>query len=243
MLFDKQFTEYMPIWVWVIEHPDGLMLIDKGEISSVKDLDKYLAKESAFFRYFFKHPAKFGVEEKDELNYQFEKVNLKTDDVQLVVLTHLHLNHTDRLKFFPKQEIIVGDTEFARASGNMPTTYPSWFKPNKVNYTQNRVAVFNEAFPITSSEDVLYVPSPGHTAGHSSVIFKTDDFDIFFAGDVSYNQGQVLSNELAGVNADYKKSRETYKRLMAYATNHKTIYLPSHDAGSAMRLQEKSFII
>jgi N-acyl homoserine lactone hydrolase len=243
ILFDGHYTEYMPIWVWVIEHPEGLMVVDTGEISAVKNLDKYLAKESAFFRYFFKHSAKFGVDEKDELNYQFEKVNLKLDDVKLVVLTHLHLDHTDGLKFFPKQEIIVGDTEFARASGNMPTTYPYWFKPNKVRYKQNRIDIFNQAFPITSSEDVLYVPTPGHTAGHSSVVFKTDDFDIFFAGDTSYNQDQVLANELAGVNAAYKKSTETYKKLMAYAANHKTIYLPSHDEGSAIRLQEKSFLI
>jgi glyoxylase-like metal-dependent hydrolase (beta-lactamase superfamily II) len=243
MLFDRKYTEYMPIWVWVIEHPEGLMVVDTGEISAVKNLDKYLAKESGFFRYFFKHSAKFGVDEKDELNYQFEKVNLKLDDVKLVVLTHLHLDHTDGLKFFSNQEIIVGDTEFTRASGNMPTTYPSWFKPNKVNYKQNRIDIFNEAFPITSSEELLYIPTPGHTPGHSSVVFKTDDFDILFAGDTSYSQGQVLRGELAGVNADYKKSAETYKKLMAYAANHKTIYLPSHDAGSAMRLKEKSFLI
>ena len=89
----------------------------------------------------------------------------------------------------------------------------------------------------------MYIPTPGHTPGHSSVVFKTDDFDILFAGDTSYSQGQVLRGELAGVNADYKKSAETYKKLMAYAANHKTIYLPSHDAGSAMRLKEKSFLI
>ena len=243
MFLDKHYTEYMPIWVWVIEHPEGLMVVDTGEISAVKDLDKYLAKESAFFRYFFKHSAKFGVDEKDELNHQFEKVNLKLDDVKLVVLTHLHLDHTDGLKFFPKQEIMVGDMEFTRASGNMPTTYPPWFKPNKVNYKQNRIDIFNQAYPITSAEDLMYVPTPGHTHGHSSVIFKTDDFDLIFAGDTSYNQGQVLSGELAGVNADYKKSGETYKSLMAYATNHKTIYLPSHDAGSASRLNNKSFLV
>lgn len=243
ILFDKHYTEYMPIWVWVIEHPDGLMVVDTGEISAIKDLDKYLQKESFFFRYFFNHSAKFGINEKDELIYQFDKINLRLDDVKLVVLTHLHLDHTDGLKFFPKQEIIVGDLEFRQARGNMPTTYPAWFKPNTVNYKQNRIDVFNEAFPITSTENLLYVATPGHTTGHSSVIFKTDDFDIFFAGDTSYNQGQVLSGELAGVNADYKKSRETYKKLMAYAANHNTIYLPTHDAGSANRLQEKSFLI
>jgi len=243
ILLDSHYTEYMPIWVWVIEHPEGVIIIDTGEISAVRNLDNYLAKESAFMRYFFRHSAKFGITERDELNHQFEKINLKSDDVKLVVLTHLHLDHTDGLKFFPKQEIIVGDYEFKHQNGNMPTTYPSWFNPNQVNYKKNRIDIFDEAFPITSTEDLLYVPTPGHTRGHSSVIFKTDDFDIIFAGDTSYNQDQVLRNELAGVNADYKKSRETYKKLMAYATDHKSIYLPTHDADAATRLHNSNFLV
>jgi N-acyl homoserine lactone hydrolase len=242
ILLGKHYTTYLPIWVWVIEHPEGLIVIDTGEISAIMDLDKYLAKESAFMRYFFNHGAKFGVSEKDELNFQFEKVKLKLNDVRLVILTHLHLDHTDGLKFFPKQEIIIGDYECKHPNGNMPTTYPSWFNPNKVNYKKDRVDIFNEAFPLTSAEDLLYVPTPGHTPGHSSVIFKTDDFDILFAGDSSYNQDQVLNYELAGINADYLKSRETYKKLMVYAAEHKTIYLPTHDASSAVRLRDRSFL-
>ncbi len=243
ILLGKEYTEYLPIWVWVIEHPGGLVVIDTGEIPAINNLDKYLANESAFMRYFFKHGAKFGINEKDALNYQLEKINLSPGDVKLVVLTHLHLDHTDGLIFFPKQEIIVSDHEYKHPNGNMPTTYPSWFKPNNVGYKQNRIDIFNEAHPITSAEDLLYVPTPGHTPGHSSVIFKTDDFDIIFAGDTSYNQGQVRTGELAGVNASYKKSAATYKKLLAYAANHRTIYLPTHDADSASRLQNREYLL
>lgn len=243
ILFDRHYTDYMPIWVWVIEHPEGLMVIDTGEISAIGNLNKYLANESSFMRYFFRHSAKFGVHEKDELDYQFKKVNLRIDDVKLVVLTHLHLDHTDGLKFFPKSEIIVGENEFKHPNGNMPTTYPSWFKPKTVNYKQNRADIFESAFPISSSEDLLYIPTPGHTPGHSSVIFKTDQSDIIFAGDTSYNQEQVLHNELAGVNADYKKSAATYKKILAYAENHKTVYLPSHDPNAATRLKNMDFLV
>jgi glyoxylase-like metal-dependent hydrolase (beta-lactamase superfamily II) len=243
ILLDKNYTDYLPIWVWVIEHPDGLVVIDTGEISAIGNLDSYLVKESKFMQFFFNHGAKFEVNEKDELNRQFERVNLKLDDVKLVVLTHLHLDHTDGLMFFPKQEIIVGDYEFNHPNGNMPSTYPSWFNPNKVNHKSDRIDIFNDAYPLSSAEDLLYVPTPGHTRGHSSVIFKTDEFDIIFAGDTSYNQEQVLNGELAGVNQDYKKSAETYKRLIAYAHNHKSIYLPTHDENSALRLYNRDFLV
>lgn len=243
ILLDKHYTEYLPIWVWVIEHPEGLMVIDTGENAEIKDLDKYLAKESGFLRFQFKHACKFNIDPKDELNYQFEKVNLKLDDVKLVALTHMHLDHTDGLKFFPKQEIIIGDFEFNHPNNNMPSTFPTWFKPNKVKYQQNRIEVFNEAYPITSSGDLLYIPTPGHTLGHSSIVFKTDDFEIIFAGDTSYNQGQVVIGELAGVNADYKKTKQTYKNLIDYATKRKTVYLPTHDENAGQRLANKEFLV
>ncbi|HMC84395.1 MAG TPA: MBL fold metallo-hydrolase, partial [Chitinophagaceae bacterium] len=136
-----------------------------------------------------------------------------------------------------------GDHEYKHPNGNMPTTYPSWFKPNPVLYKKKKADIFGEAFAISSSEDLLYIPTPGHTAGHSSVIFKTDDYDIIFAGDISYNQEQVLGGELAGINADYTKSKKTYKTLMDYASLHKTIYLPTHDGNAGNRLKNKSFLV
>lgn len=243
ILLDKHYTDYLPIWVWVIEHPEGLIVIDTGENAEIKDLDKYLAKESGFLRYQFKHACKFDIAPEDELNYQFDTINLKLKDVKLVVLTHLHLDHTDGLKFFPKPEIIVGNYEMNHPNNSMPSTYPAWFKPKQVNYQDNSIEVFNQAYPITSAADLLYIPTPGHTLGHSSIVFKTDDFDIIFAGDTSYNQAQVLKNEIAGVNASYKKSRQTYKKLIEYATSHKTIYLPTHDENAGLRLKNKDFLI
>lgn len=240
MLLDSRFTEYLPIWVWVIEHPDGLIVIDTGEVTAIKDLDHYLSKENTFNRFLFKKVTRFDIEPQDELDFQFEKINLKLQDVELVVLTHLHLDHTDGLKFFPKSEIIVGDFEYRNPSTNMPSTYPDWFNPNRVKYQNNQIDAFGAAYLI--SKNLFYVPTPGHTPGHSSIVFKTDDFDIIFAGDTSYNQEQVLTGELAGVNADYGKSRETYRSLLAYAAKHKTIYLPSHDGNASLRLKSRVFL-
>lgn len=242
ILLNDEYTEQLPIWVWVIEHPDGLIVIDTGEIEDIHNQKEYLAKESAFMRFFFRNSARFQVNEKDAINHQMSSIGLRVEDVKLVVLTHLHLDHTDGLKFFPKAEVIIGDYELKHPNGNMPTTYPSNFKPNPVKYQKNRIEIFDDAYSISSREDLLYVPTPGHTKGHSSVILKTDDFDIFFAGDISYNQEQVLNNELAGINADYKNAQKTYKDLMSYATQRDTIYLPSHDAQAGIRLANRDYL-
>lgn len=241
MLLDKQFTEYLPIWVWVIEHPDGVIVLDTGEASAIKNLNRYLSKENKFNRFIFNKVTKFNITQQEELDHQFEKIHLKLDDVKLVVLTHLHLDHTDGLKFFPKSEIIVGDFEYRNPSNNMPSTYPDWFNPNRVNYQDNQIDVFDKAYSI--NKNLFYVPTPGHTPGHSSIVFKTDEYDIIFAGDASYNQEQVLTGELAGVNADYGESRKTYASVLSYAARQKTIYLPSHDKNSGQRLADRTFLI
>src|SRR5476651_810356 len=242
ILLDDQFTEYMPIWVWIIEHPEGIIAIDTGEIIQAKDRANYLARESAYSRYLAQHTSKFMIEQEDELNYQLSTVNLKPWDISLVVLTHLHLDHTDGLKFFPNTEIIVNQFEFEHPYANLPTTYPSWFKPHLVNYHKDRIEVFERAYSITKSEDLLYIPTPGHTNGHSSIIFKTDNVDIVFAGDTSYNQEQLLKGELAGVNKDFTKTRETYRKFTNYAALRPTVYLPTHDGNSGLRLQNKTLL-
>ncbi len=243
ILFDKNYTEYLPIWVWVIEHPDGLIVIDTGENAESKDIDKYLSGESKFARYQFKHACKVKIEPKDELNHQLNKVNLKAEDVKLVALTHLHLDHIDGLKFFPKQEIIIGNYEFSHPDNCFSSIFPTWFKPNLVDYQQNKIEVFNEAYPISRSEDLLYIPTPGHTPGHSSVIFRTDDFDIIFAGDASYHQDQVIKGEMAGANADYKKTKQTYQNFLDYASIRKTVYFPTHDGDAGNRLANRTFLV
>jgi glyoxylase-like metal-dependent hydrolase (beta-lactamase superfamily II) len=37
MLFDKDWTEWPPIYVWVIEHEEGLIVVDTGETSRVHE--------------------------------------------------------------------------------------------------------------------------------------------------------------------------------------------------------------
>jgi glyoxylase-like metal-dependent hydrolase (beta-lactamase superfamily II) len=238
-----EYTEYLPIWVWVIEHPEGTIVIDTGENAESLDIDKYLAKESFFAKYQFKHACKVKIKPQEELNHQLNKINIKVDDVKLVILTHLHSDHVDGLKFFPKQEILLGKYEFLHPDNCFLSALPKWFKPKTVEFLQNKIEVFNQAYPISQSEDILLIPTPGHTLGHNSVLLKTDDFDIIFGGDSSYHQDQVLKGEMAGANTDYNKTKQTYKNFLDYATLRKTIYLPTHDENAGERLANRKFLV
>lgn len=124
----------------------------------------------------------------------------------------------------------------------MATTYPKWFSPTLVNFLKDRVHFFDVAYPLTKLEDVLLVPTPGHTHHHSSILFKTDHEHILFAGDVSYKHQQLLDNKFAGANVDYVQSQKTYDTILKYAEEYPLIYLPSHDENSVNRLTGKCLL-
>lgn len=238
---DKHFTEFLPVWVWVIEHPEGVVVIDTGENARVMHPDYFKIAGKLVSSYTRKN-IKFHITPEDEIGNQLTQLSIASEDIKCVVLTHLHLDHTDGLHDFKGTEIIVSQREFDQPSGSIPQLYPAWFNPNRVAYKKDLVNVFHEAYPLTRKEDLLLIPTNGHTLHHASVLFKTDNFDILFAGDVSYTQQQLLENDLPGINADYRKTLATYENIRKYAQDTKLIYLPSHDAHAAQRLTQQAFL-
>ncbi len=242
ILLGHKHADFIPIWAWVIEHTEGIILIDTGDIEEADHKDFYKNETIGSKFNLLAMALKRKITKDDELNNQLAKINIKPEQVSKVILTHLHGDHTDGLKFFPLNEIFVNELEYKHPYGNLPTTYPQWFKPTLYNFSKDRIDYFDNAYAITKTEDLLLLPTPGHTHHHCSVLFKTDKEHILIAGDTSYNQQQLLDNKFAGANIDFKKSQDTYNTIKKYASKYPTIYLPSHDDNSGNRLFNKETI-
>jgi glyoxylase-like metal-dependent hydrolase (beta-lactamase superfamily II) len=243
IVLGSAYADFMPIWVWVIEHPEGVIVIDTGDIEESRYSDFYKNEKFATRLSLKAMSNKRNIGKQDELDIQLMRLGIRPDQVYKVVLTHLHGDHTDGLKFFPENEIIVNEAEYRKPYGNLPTTYPKWFNPTLVSFLKDRVDIFNIAYPVTKSEDVLLVPTPGHTYHHASVLLKTDNEHILFAGDASYKHQQLLDNKFGGANIDFVQSQKTYNNILRYAEKYPVIYLPSHDENSANRLLNREFLI
>ncbi len=239
-MLDKKFTEWMPIWVMIIEHPEGVFVIDTGENANVTDKD-YFRSSGFFANWFDTTQFKFIVEQKEEIGPQLQQLHIDTSHVKSVVLTHLHLDHIDGLKYFPSSEILVNKYEWEKPYGDLPKLYPSWFKPTLVELNESYDVFKNVKF-LTSSKDIILIQTPGHTYGHCSVLFKTDEYYIFFGADICYSQKQLQEKKYSGTNCSHKLASDTYKKVSAFVKTHKTIFIPSHDADAARRLKEKEFI-
>jgi N-acyl homoserine lactone hydrolase len=243
IVLGHKYAEFMPIWVWLIEHPEGLILIDTGDIEESSHKDFYKNETSGTKLSLRLMANRRKIIKQDELGSQLKSLGIRPEQVSKVVLTHLHGDHTDGLKFFPSNEIIVNENEYRKPYGNLPTTYPKWFRPVLVNYLKDRIDFFDKAYPITKSEDVLLLPTPGHTYHHASVLLKTDSGHILFAGDASYKHHQLLENRFGGANIDFVQSQKTYDNILRYAEKYPLIYLPSHDEHSARRLVAREWVV
>src|SRR6185369_2583576 len=101
-LFDKEFTGWLPIWCFLVEHPEGLLVVDTGILSN--------ANEPLYFPPYMpllQRATKFQISREQELDCQIQALGYSTNDVRYVICTHLHQDHDGGLGFFPNAEFIV----------------------------------------------------------------------------------------------------------------------------------------
>lgn len=107
---------------------------------------------------------------KNNLLKALEKEGLKLEDIDVVILTHTHVDHTTNIFLFNNAKI------FMRFRGE--TKYPGQFQ--KINEgTLERFDILNESI----AKDVEIIETPGHTYDHISVVVNTEDGKVVIAGD------------------------------------------------------------
>lgn len=237
ILLERAWTEPLPIWVWLIETEAGRFLVDTGENVSVYDEDYFGEdKVSAFIN---RRILRLDITQAEQIDQQLQTINLTHADIDAVVLTHLHLDHTDGLRFFPKADILVSATEWRKPFGAAKTTFPAGLQPKLIDYNRDD-SPFGYAYRLTN--ELTLVPTPGHTFGHQSVLVDAGAYRILLAGDTSFTEQQLLLNQKAGIILDWNQAGQTYDAIRAYARDKPLIYLPSHDPESGNRLANKRFV-
>lgn len=244
ILRDKEWTGQLPIYAFVIEHPEGLMVVDTGETARTAE-PGYFPRWHPYYRYGVRE----WVKPEDEIGPQMRAIGFDPADVRWVLLTHLHTDHAGGLAHFPNAEHLVSRQEFMDARGLMgqirgylPQHQPDWFRPTLVDLEPEPIGPFAQSYQVTRAGDVHFVPTPGHTAGHLSVVVTAPEVTYFLAGDVSYRQDLMLARQIDGVTNDRKVARQTLESVYAFCHSTPTIYLPSHDPDTLDRLANRQLV-
>jgi N-acyl homoserine lactone hydrolase len=238
VLTDKEWTEWLPIHVWVIEQGDGVVLVDTGETARVHE-QGYHPRWHPFYR----RAVHFKVVPEDELGPQLRSLGIKVSDVRSVILTHLHTDHAGGLAHVVGCKTWVHPAEWKSAKGTMgrlngylPNRWPKWWLPDLLQFRDRSVGPFSQSGTISEGEEILVIPTPGHTPAHVSVLVQGSP-SVFLAGDTSYTERLLIEGKVDGVSPNEEVSRQTLARIRELARQQPLVYLPSHDPESAARLE------
>jgi N-acyl homoserine lactone hydrolase len=241
VLADRGWTKPLPILAWLIEHPEGLIVVDTGETARASE-PGYFTRWHPYYRLAVRE----WVSPEDEIGPQIRKLGFSTGDVRWVVLSHFHTDHAGGLFHFPKSEIVTSRTDFecsrgfrGRARGFLPQHWPDWFAPTLIEHTSRPFGPFEQSTVLTAAGDVHLLPTPGHTPGHLSVALEHGDTVFFFAADASYTQQFRLDGVADGITPDPATARATLARIQDLVGQRPTVYLPSHDPEAVARLANK----
>lgn len=241
IVLDPTWTPLLPILTWVIEHPEGLFVIDTGERAAASDIDSYMAADPAN-RWFFKRNLPMFVTPAEELAAQMRGLGLPREAVQTVVLTHLHGDHAGGLGFFPNAEFLVGRAEYEghlrQPMGAVRSLWPAGWAPRLVEYDGPGLGPFRATLPLTRTGDLMLLPTPGHSYGHQSVLLIDGERSYLFAGDLAFSEAQLRGRGLQGIAQDLGQARATLERTWHYVRGTPTVFLPSHDPQALRRLRD-----
>jgi glyoxylase-like metal-dependent hydrolase (beta-lactamase superfamily II) len=238
-LFDAEWSDWLPVNAYAIEHRDGVILIDTGASTGVKRLPRWHP--------FFRFCARFAIEPEEEAGPQLGALGIGSADVKGVVLTHLHIDYDGGLGHFPMSEILVSPAELQRASGAagrllgyLPQRWPKAFDPKPLILDDGSYGPFPQSKRLTADGAIVAVATPGHTPDHLSVIVVEDeDRTVFIAGDASYNEETMLKGTIDGVSDNEDQAAATLAAIRAFVEARPTVYLPAHDPGARQRLAER----
>ena len=226
-MLDRQWTDPLPILAWLIEHPDGLIVVDTGESTGAMSRDWYPRWQP-----YWRLAVKFDVKPEDEIGPQLRALGFDPEDVRTVILTHLHGDHAGGIPHFARSEIVVarGEWEAAQgfsgeAAGYLPKHFPQWLSPRLVEGEEE------------IASGVRVMPTPGHTPHHQSVVVDTGSRTLFLAGDAAYREDLMREGVTDGVTQRPDVHAATLASIRAFVDAHDAVFLPAHDPGSVERLR------
>jgi len=235
-LFDNDWTDWLPTYAFAIEHRDGVILVDTGASAGLKALPRWHP--------YFRFAVRFEIEREQEAGPQLRALGISPRDVKTVVLTHLHMDHDGGLKDFVSSEILVRPGELEAASGvagqirgYLPQRWPSGFDPEPLVLADEPFGPFPRSRRLTDDGQVVAIPTPGHTPDHVSIVIEAGNAAILLAGDASYSEANLVSDEIDGVSESETAALGTLARLREFAASRPTIYLPTHDPQTQDRLE------
>jgi N-acyl homoserine lactone hydrolase len=226
--------EVRPVPAYLARHPGaGRILVDAGLHPSIaRDPRDNLGRFSS------RH---YRVEEGKDIVSRLRGRRLVPSDIDVVVLTHLHEDHASGIEAFPQAKFVVSATEWQAATTG---SFPRWRGYNRSHYDYafdfatvdfdgepiESYGPFGRTFDLFGDGSVRLAYTPGHSAGHMSVILRLPQRDFVVIGDAAYDWKEFNGQAEPMLIEDEHNWRRSLRELQAYRRTYPyALMVPGHD--------------
>lgn len=237
---------WIPIPAFLITHPTaGPFLVDTAFHASVA------AKPSANLG---RLPASFGrprIEPGKDVPSQLRERGIDSSQLGLVVMTHLHFDHTSGIAEFPSATFVLAEREWTAATtdprptlrGYRPSHFDYLFDYRTVDFDGPGIssyASFGRTFDLFGDGSIRLAFTPGHTEGHCSVIARLRDRDLVIAGDAIYTYAQLGGGDPPPRPVDMHNWQRSLRELQQFARTYpRALIIPGHDTEHWRTLEKR----
>lgn len=210
---------WMPVSVYLIEHPKGLILVDTGwnrDMSPNGEYDKK-AQIKSLGSYILYLINQGKVEKGKAIDEQLNKMGIKASDIDYVLLTHLDCDHANGLKLVKDaKNILVSNDELSMLKKQSPVIkirfQKKWWNGTKLkgfNYNDNE-GPFGKAFDLFGDESIKMINIPGHSDGLCAVKIKNSEGKyVLLFSDGGYGEKSWREMITSGISMDKGKQKKS----------------------------------
>jgi N-acyl homoserine lactone hydrolase len=237
----------VPCPSFLIRHPSaGAILVDTGLHPSIATD----GKEN--FGGLASRVAKPSIEPGEDVPAQLRKRGLEPGEVPIVVMTHMHIDHTSAISEFPHASFVLSDVEWrAATSGPSPLLngyrrphYDYAFDYRTVDFDRGGVdsyASFGRTHDLFGDGSIRLAFTPGHSAGHMSIVCRLAQRDFVIGGDATYFAAQLAGGAPQAPRPfDAHNHRRSLQELRLFSRQYPdAIVTPGHDPEFYSRLEPR----
>ena len=212
---EKQRDITIPVSMWVIDHPKGLVVFDTGNNVAISDgadnCKKYWAPGNCDF-------LKPSQTRADVIDAQLKTLGYDASKVKVVVSSHSHLDHIGNIEMFPNAIHVLQKKELYQA------WFPEKFQGRSTPGTFVMADIDNARefnylelegdYDLFGDGSVMILSTPGHTLGHQSMKVKLGSGKTIIMSQDAIWMQENLDGYPAGLNysvMDYTKSLNRLK--------------------------------
>ncbi|OPX39749.1 MAG: hypothetical protein B1H11_02230 [Desulfobacteraceae bacterium 4484_190.1] len=219
-----------PVCSFVIMHEEGPILVDAGlNPDGLTDPEHAWGPRARLI--------KPELTEADDVRNRLKELGLDVSDIKMVILTHLHWDHTGGLRFFTHCPVIVQKAEY-RFAFNPDSFVSSQYMRNHFDFPLNYQLIEGDRMIVPG---ISVIRTPGHTPGHQSILIKPNKGNSYIlSGDAMCLKDNLTLKIPSSNNWNNRQAMESIYRIGHLSELLKTEIISSHDMSTWKCLIESS---